>query len=105
MRKILFTLGGLLLSCLCVFSQLKDWGNYTNNDLIRCMLSDGDYLWIGTNGGIVKLEISTLDAVRVGEARFTNGEATVTVDKVPATYLYAVSYPDGRRESGKVMMK
>ena len=59
MRKILFTLGGLLLSCLCVFSQLKDWGNYTNNDLIRCMLSDGDYLWIGTNGGIVKLNKST----------------------------------------------
>ncbi len=51
------------------------------------------------------LEIYTMDAVKVSEARFTNGEATVTVGKTPATYLYIVTYPDGRRESGKVMMK
>ncbi len=58
-----------------------------------------------TSPTAVKLEVYTLDAIKVGEARFTNGEATVTVDKVPATYLYIVTYPDGRRESGKVMMK
>ena len=50
----------------------------------------------------VKLEIYTMDAVKVGEAQFTNGTATVTVNQVPATYLYIVTYPDGRRESGKV---
>jgi len=53
----------------------------------------------------VKVEVYTLDAVKVGEARFTNGEVTMTVDKIPATYLYIVTYPDGRRESGKVMVK
>ena len=50
----------------------------------------------------VKLEVYTMDAVKVGEAQFTNGTATVTVNQIPATYLYIVTYPDGRRESGKV---
>jgi len=50
----------------------------------------------------VKLEVYTMDAVKVGEARFNNGTATVTVNQIPATYLYIVTYPDGRRESGKV---
>ncbi|MBR3897536.1 MAG: hypothetical protein IKJ42_11125 [Bacteroidaceae bacterium] len=49
-----------------------------------------------------KLEIYTMDAVKVGEAAFASGEATVKVGKTPATYLYIVTYPDGRRESGKV---
>ena len=58
-----------------------------------------------TSPNATTLELYTMDAVKVGEARFTNGEAAVTVGKVPATYLYIVTYPDGRRESGKVMMK
>jgi len=49
----------------------------------------------------VKLEVYTMDAIKVGEARFVNGEATVKVGEVPAMYLYIVTYPDGRRESGK----
>lgn len=52
-----------------------------------------------------KLEVYTLDAVKVGEAHFHNGEATVKVSKTPATYLYIVTYPDGRRESGKALVK
>ena len=53
----------------------------------------------------VKLEVYTMDAVKVGEAAFANGKATVKVRKTPATYLYIVTYPDGRRESGKVVVK
>ena len=49
----------------------------------------------------VKLEVYTMDAIKVGEARFADGEATVKVGEVPAMYLYVVTYPDGRRESGK----
>ena len=48
-----------------------------------------------------KLEVYTMDAIKVGEARFVDGEATVKVGKAPAMYLYVVTYPDGRRESGK----
>ena len=52
----------------------------------------------------VKLEVYTMDAIKVGEARFVDGEATVKVGQVPAMYLYVVTYPDGRRESGKAMI-
>lgn len=58
-----------------------------------------------TSPTAVKLEVYTMDAVKVGEADFANGEATVKVGKVPATYLYIVTNPDGRRESGKVVVK
>ena len=58
-----------------------------------------------TSPTAVKLEIYTMDAIKVGEAAFANGEATVKVRKTPATYLYIVTYPNGRRESGKVAVK
>ena len=52
----------------------------------------------------VKLEVYTMDAIKVGEAAFSNGQAVVKVGKVPAMYLYIVTYPDGRRESGKTVV-
>ncbi len=55
-----------------------------------------------TSSTATKLEIYTMDAEKVGEAAFANGEAVVKVSKIPATYLYIVTYPNGRRESGKV---
>ena len=58
-----------------------------------------------TSPTATKLEIYTMDAVKVGEAAFASGEATVKVGKTPATYLYIVTYPNGRRESGKVAVK
>ncbi len=53
----------------------------------------------------IKLEVYTIDAMKVGEARFVDGQAEVKVNEAPATYLYIVTYPDGRRESGKVVGK
>lgn len=58
-----------------------------------------------TSPTAVKLEVYTMDAIKVGEAAFANGGATVKVRKTPATYLYIVTYSDGRRESGKVVVK
>ena len=58
-----------------------------------------------TSPTAMKFEVYTMDAVKVGEASFINGEAVVKVNKTPATYLYIVTYPDGRRESGKVVVK
>ncbi len=58
-----------------------------------------------TSPTATKLEVYTMDAVKVGEAAFVNGEATVKVSKAPATYLYIVTYPNGRRESGKVAIR
>ena len=51
----------------------------------------------------VKLEVYTMDAIKVGEARFVDGKAAVKVGEAPAMYLYIVTYPDGRRESGKTV--
>lgn len=58
-----------------------------------------------TSPTAVKVEVYSMDAVKVGEASFRNGEASVKVGKAPATYLYIVTYPDGRRESGKVVVR
>ncbi|MBR2358930.1 MAG: hypothetical protein IKA75_00700, partial [Bacteroidaceae bacterium] len=58
-----------------------------------------------TSPTATKLEVYTMDAVKVGEAAFASGEATVKVGKAPATYLYIVTYSNGRRESGKVAVK
>ena len=58
-----------------------------------------------TSPTAAKLEVYTLDAVKVGEAIFANGEAKVQVSKTHAAYLYIVTYSDGHRESGKVMVK
>ena len=58
-----------------------------------------------TSPNATKLEVYTMDAVKVSEANFANGVATVKVDETPATYLYIVTYPNGSRESGKVMVK
>ena len=52
-----------------------------------------------------KLEVYTMDAIKVGESAFANGEAMVKVNKAPSTYLYIVTYPDGHRESGKVAVR
>ena len=58
-----------------------------------------------TSPDATKLEVYTMDAVKVGEARFVGGEASVRIDKNPAVYLYILTYPDGRRESGKVALR
>ena len=52
-----------------------------------------------------KLEVYTMDAVKVGEARFVGGKASVKVANTSTVYLYIVTYPDGRRESGKIALQ
>lgn len=56
-----------------------------------------------TDAGGVRLELYTSDAMKVGEASFQDGRATVPIPPVSATYLYVVTYPGGRQASGKVV--
>lgn len=70
---------------------------------LRCQTLGESILF--TSPDAVKTEVYTLDAVKVGEAPFHNGQAVVTVNNAPAACLYIVTYPDGRRESGKVMVR
>ena len=53
----------------------------------------------------LKLEVYTMDAVKVGEAHFVGGKASVKVANTSTVYLYIVTYPDGRRESGKIALQ
>ena len=73
------------------------------NNPIRVQASGNTLTCTAPNA--IKLEVYTTEAMKVGETEFTNGTATVKVGKVPAAYLYIVTYPNGRRESGKVMVK
>ncbi|MBQ8593242.1 MAG: hypothetical protein IJ467_02980 [Bacteroidaceae bacterium] len=58
-----------------------------------------------TSPTATRVELYTLDAVKVGEATFAGGEAVLEAPHAPAAYLYIVTYPDGHRESGKVMVE
>lgn len=53
----------------------------------------------------VMLEIYTPEAGKVGEAKFRNGKAAITVSKTPRIYLYVVTNKDDSRTSGKVTIK
>ncbi len=77
----------------------------TNYSPLKLHIGYPDNTLTCTAPNAVKLEVYTTEAMKVGETEFTNGTATVKVGKVPAAYLYIVTYPDGRRESGKVMVK
>ena len=74
----------------------------SGNPSMRIAISNSTFHCTAPNAA--KLEVYTMDAVKVGEARFVNGEATVKVGSTPALYLYVVTYPDGHRESGKVLV-
>ena len=74
----------------------------SGNPSMRIAISNSTFHCTAPNAA--KLEVYTMDAVKVGEARFVNGEATVKVGSTPALYLYIVTYPDGHRESGKVVV-
>jgi ligand-binding sensor domain-containing protein len=55
-----------------IFSQLTDWVNYTRGDVLAKMYNDGDYLWVATDGGLVKLNKTTEEKVFYTRAN-TNG--------------------------------
>ncbi len=49
-----------------LLSQNPEWINYTNGQDINSIVIEGDYLWAGTNGGLVKINTIT------GETTFFN---------------------------------
>ena len=56
MKKLART-GILILSFLTtpLLAQYEDWVNYTNGDKVWVIVEDGNYIWIGTEGGLVKI--------------------------------------------------
>ncbi len=42
------------------YAQNPEWSSFSNTDIINCIADDGsDTLWVGTRGGLVRLEKST----------------------------------------------
>ncbi len=45
----------LLIVCIGK-AQNPEWIGYTNGDAVLAIVEDNSFLWIGTNGGLVKLD-------------------------------------------------
>jgi ligand-binding sensor domain-containing protein len=46
-----------------VFAQNPEWITYSNGNLIRSIVIEGDYIWVGTSTGLVKLNKTTGEPV------------------------------------------
>jgi len=58
MKKINLLLVVLLIVCIGK-AQNPEWIGYTNRDAVLAIVEDNSFLWIGTNGGLVKLDKNT----------------------------------------------
>lgn len=59
MQKILFSV--LLLTVIVTLgAQTPNWLNYTCGKEVNCLAEEGNYIWAGTNGGLVKINRYTL---------------------------------------------
>ena len=56
-----------------VFSSNPEWITYTFGDEIYTMLDDGGYLWLGTDGGLVKFNKLTEEKTFFNKANTNNG--------------------------------
>ncbi|MEA3449146.1 MAG: hypothetical protein U9Q98_11985 [Bacteroidota bacterium] len=63
MKKIVLFLAILLLSAISVNAQNPGWINYTNGDYVNAIAIEGDYIWAGTNGGLVKINHVTDETI------------------------------------------
>lgn len=62
LSKIILSISVMIYPCLA-FSQLINWINYTSKNEVSDILSDGEYLWIATEGGLIKLNKSTKEKI------------------------------------------
>ncbi len=77
-KVILFSLALILTSNL--FSQNPEWINYTAGNEIFSLAEEGNYIWVGTRGGLVKLDKIT------GQAQFFN-----SANGLPTNWVYSIA--------------
>jgi ligand-binding sensor domain-containing protein len=58
MKTIYFLFVGLVISS-GLFAQHPNWENITNTNIVTSLYNDGDTLWVGTFGGLVKYNKKT----------------------------------------------
>lgn len=59
MKLINATLLILLSNLFFGFSQYPDWKSYTHGKDVQCLAKEGNILWVGTTGGLVKIDLVT----------------------------------------------
>ena len=59
MKKLIFLLITILSITFSTNAQDPQWLNYTNGDCITALAEEGNNMWIGTTGGLVKLDKTT----------------------------------------------
>lgn len=56
MKKGILLLVMLTINSWIAHAQTAEWVNYTNGEFVRAIVQEGNDLWIGTTGGLVKLD-------------------------------------------------
>ena len=82
MKKFLFLLLSIWFGLgSTVLSQNPEWINYTNGQIVNSIVNEGDYIWVGTTGGLVKLNKET------GESTFYNNSNS----GLPGNYVLSLA--------------
>ena len=68
MRFLLSLIVCLLVFPIAGFAQTSDWINYTSGAQVTAFVDDGNYLWVGSYGGLTRLNKTTGDMVHYNSA-------------------------------------
>ena len=55
LRTIFSTIVLILALITSGIAQNPEWIQYTNGDYVQALAADGDYIWVGTSVGLVKV--------------------------------------------------
>ena len=79
-RKILSSLFFIFWAFNFLFSQSPEWVNFTANKNILSLTVEGNYIWVGTKGGLVRLNMLTGEKVNYNSAN----------SGLPDNYVHAI---------------
>ena len=49
----------VLSICSSAPAQNPEWINYTNADFVKALADKGNYVWVGSNGGLYQIDITS----------------------------------------------
>ncbi len=79
----------LLLGTTVIYSQQAEWTNYANTSRITSLMKDGEDMWIGTTGGLIKMNILTGDKILYNKAtEHYPGNYVTSIKKTPEGVIW-----------------
>jgi ligand-binding sensor domain-containing protein len=80
LKKVIFIIFTCIISS---YSQESiEWLNYTNGDFIHCIKHKEGHIWVGTNGGLVRIDTSS------GETQYYNRSNS----GLPSNRIFALEF-------------